>query len=520
MGPAMSDRRSPGRADVLVVGAGPAGLAAAVAAWRRGAHVVLLDGQDRPGGQYWRHPPGSGPDRHHDPHGYLRLEAALAAGVAGGGIDRRPGHQVWRVVSHEEVHVVRAIFTEDGAEREVDVSAHAVVLAPGGVERVLPFPGWDLPGVLTAGAAQALLSEHGVPAGRRVVVGGSGPFLLPVAAGLAEAGARVAGLLEAGDPRAWARRWRDVAARPGALAEAAGYLARLARHGVRPSPGSAVVAAHGQDRVTAVTVARLDSGWRAVPGTARRLECDAVAVGWGFLPRVELAVQAGCLTRPGPDGAPAVSVADDGATSVPGVFAAGEITGIAGAPLALLEGAAAGAAAARYAAVRHGAQPAADQPAEPSGEREEGPGPGGPDRARPVGAGSGGAARAGLIRFAAAMHAAHPVRDGWVTWLRPDTVICRCEEVPLARVDEAVAELGATDARTVKLLTRCGMGWCQGRICGDAVARLVGVRTGRRDDPAGRRALAADLRDLAVRPVASPIRLDTLAGGVSGAPPG
>jgi hypothetical protein len=106
------------------------------------------------------------------------------------------------------------------------------------------------------------------------------------------------------------------------------------------------------------------------------------------------------------------------------------------------------------------------------------------------------------------MHAAHPVRDGWVTWLRPDTTVCRCEEVPLARVEEAISELGAADARTVKLLTRCGMGWCQGRICGEAVARLVDARAGRPDGGGGP---AANLRSFADRPLATPVRLDTLA---------
>jgi NADPH-dependent 2,4-dienoyl-CoA reductase/sulfur reductase-like enzyme len=473
----MTEPARPARADVLVVGAGPAGLAAAAAAWRAGARVVLLDAQGEPGGQYWRHPPGAGPDRHHDPDGYVRLQAALAAGVAGGGIDHRRGHQVWRVIAGEEGHAVHAVHavrsSPGGAEAGIEVGARALVLATGAYERALPFPGWDVPGVLTTGAAQALLAEHGVPASRRVVVGGTGPFLLPVAAGLAEAGARVVGVFEAGDPRAWLSRWRDVAARPSAIGEGAGYLARLAWYGIRVVPRAAVVAAHGSERVEGVTVARLDDGWRAVPGSARRVECDAVAVGWGFTPRIELAVQAGCATRPGPDGAPLVDADDVGASSVPGVYAAGEVTGVAGAPLALVEGHAAGAAAAAYAA----------------------------GRPAPVEA----PAPAGLLRFAAAMHAAHPVRDGWIDWLRPDTLVCRCEEVPLARVEEAIGELGAEDARTVKLLTRCGMGWCQGRICGEAVARLVAVRAGRPDDA------AANLRSFADRPLAAPMRLDLFA---------
>jgi NADPH-dependent 2,4-dienoyl-CoA reductase/sulfur reductase-like enzyme len=134
-------------ADVIVVGAGPAGLAAAVAARRAGAQVVLLDAQDEPGGQYWRHPPGAGPDRHHDPDGHVRLTAALAAGVARGGIDHRRGHQVWRVVAHEDGHAVHAVHAAGPgqAEAEVEVIGRALVLATGAYERALPFHGWDPP---------------------------------------------------------------------------------------------------------------------------------------------------------------------------------------------------------------------------------------------------------------------------------------------------------------------------------------------------------------------------------------
>ncbi len=105
------------------------------------------------------------------------------------------------------------------------------------------------------------------------------------------------------------------------------------------------------------------------------------------------------------------------------------------------------------------------------------------------------------------MHRAHPVRDGWVTWQRPDTLVCRCEEVPVGAVREAVTELGADDARTVKLLTRAGMGWCQGRMCGEAVARIVSATAGRDHDA------YADALGSAVRPVAAPVSLAAVAAG-------
>jgi hypothetical protein len=175
---------------------------------------------------------------------------------------------------------------------------------------------------------------------------------------------------------------------------------------------------------------------------------------------------------------------------VRGVLAAGELTGVGGADLALLGGALAGTAAAAVAA---GRRPPVVHP--------------GVD-----------ARRARLAAFAAAMHGAHPVRDGWTGWLSADTLVCRCEEVSAATIDDAVTELGASDARTAKLLTRAGMGWCQGRMCGEAVARLVASRTGGRLDP------YADLLGGGARPVAVPVALGVLAGdpeptGITTGPP-
>ncbi len=468
--------------DVAVVGAGPAGLNAAHAALAGGARVGLVDAEARLGGQFWRHGPGGLGRSRHQAGDYHRLAAGLADGMASGSLAYLASHRVWRVEPVADRWVLRCLrASAGGGDREVVVTARVLLLAPGAHDRVLPFPGWDLPGVLTAGAAQSLLKEHGVPAGRRVVVAGTGPFLLPVAADLAAAGAEVVAVLEAGSGRGllrrWGAGWHAYATAGPRLAEAAGYLAVLARHGVPVRTGAAVVAAHGDGAVTAVSVARVDEGWHCIEGSTRRLECDAVAVSWGFVPRLELAQQAGCDLVAGPDGAAVVSADEVGVTSVPGVLAAGEATGVGGAALAAVEGRLAGSAAAALAA---GHRPRADP--RQAGHRQR------------------------LREFAAALHAAHPVRDGWLTWLDDDTVVCRCEEVPLARVVEAVDQLGATDARTAKLLTRCGMGWCQGRMCAEAVSRLVAVR----GSGAGMPANAADHR-FSQRPIASPVSLRTLA---------
>lgn len=451
---------SPADCDLAVLGAGPAGLAAAVAAANAGVRVSLVDAGPRVGGQFWRHRDGDGGAGHHDWRTLVRLRSGLSR------VDLRTDHPVWHVERTDAgftVHTGRGAFT-----------CRAVVVATGAYDRQLPFPGWTLPGVYTAGGAQALLKGQGVRAGKRVVVGGTGPFLLPVAAGL---GAAVVAVAEAGSPAGFTRSPLAVAANAGKLAEGAGYLKTLLRHRIPYRTRTAVIAAHGTDRVEGVTLASLDREWRVVPGSSRELECDAVAVGYGFTPQLEIPLQLGCATTRGADGG-LVAVADDQQrASAPGVYLAGEVCGVGGAALSVVEGELAG----RHAALTLvGAVPNSVVVARLLRRRKS------------------------LRAFASAMHAAHPVRPGWRTWVDDTTQVCRCEEVSAGTVRAAVRELGATDARTVKLLARPGMGLCQGRVCGYATACLVGAEYGR--EPT-----ASDLAGVASRPIAQPVTLGDLA---------
>jgi NADPH-dependent 2,4-dienoyl-CoA reductase/sulfur reductase-like enzyme len=446
---------SPTEYDIAVLGAGPAGLAAAAAAHRAGARVALLDAGGRAGGQFWRHRDGDDGRGHHLWPVFARLLETVTE------LDFLPGHAIW--------HVER---TGDGFTAHTtagEVRSRTVVVATGAHDRQLPFPGWTLPGVFTAGGAQALLKGHGVLVGDRVAVAGTGPFLLPVAAGLAEAGARVVGVFEAGSPLGFVRHPVAVLRDLGKAAEGAGYLRVLRRHGVPYRTRTAVVTAHGDDQVSAVTVASLDRSWRIVPGTEHRLDCDTVAVGYGFTPQLELPLQLGCDTRLDPDGSLVATVDDQQRSSVPGVYLAGEVCGVGGAELSIVEGELAG----RY---------AAGAPVDRRLTRR----------------------RATLRAFAAAMHDTFPVRSGWLDWLDEDTLVCRCEEVPVREVRRAVVDLGATDARTAKLLTRPGMGLCQGRVCGYATACLVASF---RD----RAPTAPDLLGMSTRPIAQPLTLGSLA---------
>jgi D-hydroxyproline dehydrogenase subunit alpha len=510
--------------DIAVVGAGPAGLAAALAAAGFGCEVTLIDSGPAIGGQIYRQSllgrgrgavaPSSGPlpprlhraARHPrirhlaatsvwhaepEPDGWLRLRlagpdrpGAAPSGKAGreaGGAVPVPDGTATGTGSAPDGTAGRAGPAPDGtagAAGPTALRARAVVLATGAAELVLPFPGWDLPGVTTAGAAQALLKSQGVTVGRRVLVSGSGPLLLPVAAGLAEAGVRVVAVLEATAAGVGARHAVRFAAYPGKLREAAGYAATLARHRVPVRAGHAVVACHGAGRVERATIARLDRDWRPVPGSQRDEAVDAVHVGFGFSPALDLARLLGCAGTQHPARPTAAVRCDaDLATSVAGVFAAGEVTGIGGAQAAELEGYLAGASAARYLGRLHPVAYTA--------------------RTRTL--------RARLRparRFAALLDEAYPLRPGWLDWPEPDTIACRCEETRWEEIGRAVAA-GAADVRSVKGLTRCGMGYCQGRICGPIVQYAVAAAAGR---PLG------EVGDLHSRPLVTPVPLGVVAG--------
>jgi NADPH-dependent 2,4-dienoyl-CoA reductase/sulfur reductase-like enzyme len=457
---------------VLVIGAGPGGLAAARSARAAGATVTLLDSSDSLGGQYWRHLPESRPSRKERilHHGWDKFQALASELTADPGCEVILGAHVWAIDAGEHPVVHAVIGEPDGRDRQrMSFQPTAIVLATGAHDRTLPFPGWDLPGVFTAGAAQALAKGERLAVGQRVVVAGAGPFLLPVAQSLAATGSRVVAVMEANRAvpmlRGWLpRAWRLLPAAGKGL-ELAGYLAGHIRHRIPYLLGRTVIAAHGTTAVESVTTARLDSDWVPIAGTEKTIAVDAVCVSHAFTPRLELALAVGCeLTTDR-----FVRVDRRQETSTPGVYAVGELTGIGGVDLALAEGALAG----RYAAGASGTNP--------SLERK----------------------RAVFSGFADRIEAAHGIRRGWPAWLSESTIVCRCEEVSYGSLCQTARATESQSLRSLKLSTRAGLGICQGRVCGRTVEDLL-----------AREAQLPSLTDGATtdrRPIAVPIRLGELA---------
>jgi len=425
--------------NVVIIGAGPAGLSASLAAAAAGAPVLLIDSNPRLGGQYWRMSADDFQDQHNQHFdldtGLLLINAVKARKE----IEVWSGSQIWSATNKDGKNTLRVIY--QGKERIVNTEN--LILCTGAYDRTLPFPGWDIPGVMTPGGVQSLLKGHGVLAGRRVVVAGSGPFLLPVAAGVVKAGGSVVALLEANKSRRWLTSFFVLLENISKIKEAFYYIKTISEAKVRVRFGQAVIAAHAASNgeLESVDIAKIDRNFRIKK--VQNIKCDVAAIGWGFTADTSLAGSLGCNQLVAKDDGVVVWVDGEQQTSIPGVFAAGEITGIGGSDLSMAEGVIAGISAAKFVGCNVEVLKA--------------------HRKR----------RAKRQRFASALIRAYPIKPGWKSWLRDETIICRCEEVCLSDLKHSINELGATDSRTAKLLTRCGMGLCQGRICGRFVVDLV-----------------------------------------------
>ncbi len=386
--------------EVLIVGAGPAGMAAALAAAESGGQVRMIDDNPHPGGQIWRDGP-----QVVLPETANRYRQAVATKE---NIALQPGCKLVAQCGANRL----AYEDADGCGV---IRYQKLILCNGARELLLPFPGWTLPGVTGAGGLQAQIKQGLAIRGERVAIAGSGPLLLAVANSVKQAGGEVVLVAEQ------APLWR-LAAFAGGLWRWPGKLRQafsLMPHRYRA--GSRVQAALGQERLTAV---RVNNG-----GRERTIACDRLACGFGLVANIELAMLLGCRIEHD-----AVAVDHWQQTSQVQIFAAGECTGIGGSELALTEGAIAG-----YAA---------------TGQREKA------DRLA--------AQRRRWRRFATAAASAFALDERLDSLAKPQTLLCRCEDVMLEQVRHQ------PDWHTAKLGSRCGMGACQGKVCATAARQLFG----------------------------------------------
>ena len=400
--------------DAIIIGAGPAGLAAAYRAAQSGLRVTVVDDNPAAGGQIWRGEQAK-PSSREAQAWFEKLRSVEIQLITGARVFQQPS---------------AGMLLAETAQGVLELQYQHLVLATGARERFLPFPGWTLPNVMGAGGLQALV-KTGLPIeGKRVVVAGSGPLLLAVGAYLRTRGANVSLIAE----QASSLQLAKFALASGKASQAFELKRQL--RGVRYASGTWVVAAHGQDKLEAITLSR-----------GEKIACDYLACGYHLVPNVELAELLGCAIENG-----GVTVDQFQQTSVANVYAAGEATGIGGLELSLVEGEIAGLAIAG----KH-------------------------DEARKLFP-----ARDVQRQFAMRLNRTFALRKEIKQLPAAETIVCRCEDVTFAR-------LRAHDSwRAAKLQTRCGMGPCQGRVCGGAVEFLFGWRAE------------------SVRPPVLPVRIESL----------
>jgi len=458
--------------DVAVVGLGPAGMTAAVELAGMGLKVAVFDENPRPGGQIYRQPPhefkqpdGRAPGlKNRTGHRLIERFNQLA-----GTIELFPNTSIWGIFDDREL-TFRQDQTSDG------VTFEKLILCEGACERTVPFPGWTLPGVMTLGGLQKFVLHQRVLPGRRVLLSGSGPLLLAVAAEVLNAGVERLTLCEASNLRGSFGLMIELFRQKGLLSEAFSYLVPVLRRLIPVRRSHTIIAARGNSRVEEVDIARLDKNWKPVPGTEKTLRVDIVGLGFGFQPMARLCRLAGCALefdlvqrafRPVVDSFMRTSRAN--------IYAAGDSTGIGGAGIASVEGH----IAALHVASGFGCLSSADLDRSLKRLTRK---------------------KKKIARYITRLEKMFTPRHGIFDIVQENTVVCRCEETTAEDILGAI-QRKHLNLNAIKKRTRLGMGPCQGKIC-ETIAAELGLRAS---------VPLSDLGSLTIRPPITPVPMSLMA---------
>lgn len=453
---------------VVVVGSGLAGLAAAALLSTHGVGVLVIDDNAHPGGQLLRSPPcASGRRGRFTPDRLKRRGFQLVQRIQNTRVRFLQRTQVLGLYPE------RTLLVEHGGHSVSEYRADALILATGARERHLPFTGWTLPGVMATGAAQILMKGSGVLPGKKPLIGGLGPLMLVVAAEILANGGRVRALL---DQSTFAAKLDAVTAGPAIgpkLLEGAFHMARLAAARVPVRQGVRILEARGRRQLETVVYAHTDAGGKSIPGTERVCATDALAVGYGFSPNIELPQQAGCAVSHDPGrGGWTVDVDGSMATSEPGIYAVGETTGIAGAGKSFMEGQ----IAAWDILLKQGRadrRRCADRMEFLNRQRRQ------------------------QLRYGRFLNHLCRIPPGCYAEIPDETVICRCEEITMGEIRRQIAH-GFDTLNGIKRATRCTMGNCQGRTCGPILSDIIGAFTGQPQASIGCASARAPIKPVAL----------------------
>lgn len=450
----------------VIIGAGPAGLACAAALVAAGLRPVVLEEAPLPGGQGTRRlaPPMAaqaarfmGARAARATHAREAAEDATLAAC-----DWRPGSLVWGIFGN------RLEILCEGRHDSLDHGQ--LLIATGATDRIMALPGWTLPGVFSLGAAQVALKRHVAFVGERVVMAGASPLLYLAAAQYVRMGLRDLTIVDTGPPAD--RRCAGIGmalSAPGTLIEGLGLLRELRRAGIRIVRGAGLIRATGQQRIEAVEIRHAD-------GRQETIACDALAFGHGLRPETQLAELAGAAFRFDARLRNWFAVTDADGRAGPGLWLAGDG--------AMTGGRLAAAASGRLAALSMLAERGGIPSPEMAGLRRR---------------------TARLRRFQTHLARAFPWPHEVAATLPDDTIVCRCERVDAGAIRTAIlCEAGPVEVNRVKAITRCGMGRCQGRYCGQTLQELTAATSGCAVEAVGRLRAQAPVRPIPVHAARDP----------------
>lgn len=464
--------------DFVIIGGGPGGIAAAIKAAQAGVNVTLLDENERLGGQVFRQlekgfkvadPDALGSDFKEGKELLHQLNSMQDK------IRYLNNTLVWGIFEDRTLALARNGTTSS-------LRFKHLLVATGAYDRPVPFPGWTLPGVFTAGGAQKLVKSECVLPGQNILLAGTGPLQLVLADQILKAGGRIEAILEAGHiGKNWLRGLKGIWGNWDFLKEGMRYLCSIQKAGVPLLRSHIILEARGDGQVEEAVIAKVDKNWRPRLNTARSIKVDTICLGYGLVSSTELTMLAECehkydLRQGGYIPLRKANME----TSVPGIYAVGDGAGVAGRKVAIEEGCIAGISVASTLGSISSAK--ARQQIKPSRKRLD-----------------------KINRFRKILDDISLPRKGLYELATDDTVICRCEDVTLKQLKAALAD-DTIQIKDFKRMTRMGMGSCEGRMCGPSIIEMLRHRLN---------ATAEDVGCLKPRPSIKPVALGVLAANNS-----
>ena len=438
------------KVDLVVLGAGPAGVAAANVASKEGAEVVIIDENSSAGGQIYRAPPNEFQPQNSFKSDEFREGEKQRNILENSNLTALFKHRVWSVSSDLVVSTV-------GPNGLSSWHARSLIIANGALERIIPFPGWTIPGVIGLAASTILLKSQYVLPGQSTVVAGCGPLLIAVANGIIKSGGKVSAIIDLNSKSDWIKAFPRLLSRPDQLFKGMSWFANIMKAGIKLYGGHAVTNTKQVDNVLRISIAPINSAGSILDSKNQKIvEGDCLAIGHGLFPSTEITrlLKAKHIYDTLKGGwVPLID--DDFRSSIPGVYIAGDATGISGAFSAVQKGRIAGMAAVRDLNVMSSQKYKAKIKSELIILKKNE---------------NFGKAAVRLMKF----------RPELIQTITSDTIVCRCEDVFRSEIDEAI-ESGAHDLNQLKAWTRCGMGPCQGRTCSEAIEAILASKVGSRE---------------------------------------